>query len=116
MRNLLTGLMATTLAATFVVATAESAPLYAPRSEPAGIIQKAHYDSHSNRSHWRHDRHWGWDNGRHEGWKKKRHWRRHHDDYRYSDRRAFRRHYNHRNNWRHRDRYHDNGVTLHFSF
>ena len=116
MRNLLTGLMATTLVATFVVATAESAPLYAPRSEPAGIIQKAHYDSHSNRSHWRHDRHWGWDNGRHEGWKKKRHWRRHHDDYRYSDRRAFRRHYHRHNNWRYDDGYYDNGVTLHFSF
>ena len=40
MRNLLTGLMATTLAATFVAATANSAPLYVPQSEPAGVMQK----------------------------------------------------------------------------
>ena len=69
MRNLLTGLMATALAATFVTATANSAPLYAPQSQPAGIMQKV-----DHRSHWRHGRHW--DNGRHLGWKK-RHWRRH---------------------------------------
>ena len=85
MRNLLTGLMATTLAATFVTATANSAPLYVPQSQPAGVMQQV-----DHRSHWRHGRHW--DNGRHLGWKK-RHWRRHHDGYRYSDRRAFRRHY-----------------------
>ena len=40
MRNLLTGLMATTLAATFAAATANSAPLYMPQSEPAGVVQK----------------------------------------------------------------------------
>jgi len=114
MKTFLTGLMAATLAATFGVASVNAAPVHAPRSELAGIVQKADYDPDSNRSHWRHDRHWGHDNGRHEGWKK-RHWRRHHDEYRYSDHRAFRRHHD-GHHWRHGDRYEDNGVTLHFSF
>ena len=114
MKSLLTGLMAVTLAASFGVASVNAAPFHTPQSETAGAIQKADYYPDSNRSHWRHDRHWGWDNGRHEGWKK-RHWRRHHDDYSYSDRRAFR-HHHHGRYWRHGGWHDDNGVTLHFSF
>ena len=112
MKTLLTGLMATTLAATFAVASVNAAPVYTPQSEAVGVIQKADYDPDSNRSHWRHDRHWGWDNGRHNGWKKRHHWRRYDDDYSYNDRRAFRRHH-HRHHWD-RDRYEDSGVTLQF--
>jgi hypothetical protein len=114
MKALLTGLMAATLSASFTIASAHAVPVYAPQAAHAGTIHTVDYDQGSSRSHWRHDRHWGWDNGRHEGWKK-RHWRRHHDDYSYSERRAFRRHH-HGRYWRHGGWHDDNGVTLHFSF
>ena len=109
MNRFLSGLMATTLAASFAFAAAlplNAAPIFVPKSHE--VRTDAETVNHTRR-HWRYQQR-RWAERRAE-----RHWRRHHsrfyhDDYYYERRQAFRHHHRHYRPWR------DGGVTLEFSF
>lgn len=113
MNKLLSGLLATSLAASFLIAPAmplNAAPVFVPKSveTQSDVQQVKHRKWHRGHRHWRAERrHWR---------AERRHWRRHawRDRYYDDDYYYYRRHglYDNRRYWR-RNR---SGVTLEFSF